>query len=139
MKSLFDERYMGRFLNRPWTILIAILLLLSGSAHAEGMPGEERTGLLLEDEFDLGGLEGFEVAGESELAESRGGEATAVNLQDLQSTVEGNVVSGNVTTGSVNLGENAFSDFDGISSVVVNSGNNVSIQSSTVVNVIIGE
>ena len=139
MKSLFDERYMGRFLNRPWTILIAILLLLSGSAHAEGLPGEEGTGLLLEDEFDLGGLEGFAVAGENELAESRGGEATAVNLQDLQSTVEGNVVSGNVTTGSVNLGENAFSDFDGISSVVVNSGNNVSIQSSTVVNVIIGE
>jgi len=94
---------------------------------------------MFEEKFDLGGLEGFAIAGEAELDESRGGEATAINLQDMQSTVEGNVVSGNVTTGSVNLGENAFSDFDGISSVVVNSGNNVSIQSSTVVNVIIGE
>ena len=93
----------------------------------------------LQDDFGLDELEGFSVAGESELAEIRGGEATAISLADMQSNVDGNVVSGNVTTGSVNIGENAFTDFDGISSVVVNSGNNVSIQSSTVVNVIIGD
>ena len=142
MMSVFDQQYMDRVWNRPWTILIAVLFLLAGPAQAEDLVlGEEAlaSSPMFEEEFDLGGLDGFAVAGEAELEESRGGEATAINLQDLQSTVEGNVVSGNVTTGSVNIGENAFSDFDGISSVVVNSGNNVSIQSSTVVNVIIGD
>lgn len=140
--SVFDRQHMDRAWNRPWTILFAVLFLLAGPAHAEDLVlGEDSaaSSSMFEEEFDLGGLDGFAIVGEAELAESRGGEATAINLQDMQSTVDGNVVSGNVTTGSVNIGENAFSDFDGISSVVINSGNNVSIQSSTVVNVIIGD
>jgi len=142
MMDVFDRQHMDRVWNRPWTILIAVLFLLAGPAHAEDLAvgeGAVASSPTLEEEFDLGGLDGFAIVGEAELAESRGGEATAINLQDMRSTVDGNVVSGNVTTGSVSIGENAFSDFDGISSIVVNSGNNVSIQSSTVVNVIIGD
>ena len=82
-------------------------------------------------------LADFAVVGDSELAEIRGGEGTVLNLQDLEAVVSGNTVRGTVTTGDSMIGGNAFSNLDGISSVVVNTGNNVSIQSSTVVNVVI--
>lgn len=121
-------------------ILVSILFLLSGPASANDFGADRMAGSFdLEEELGLDALEGFDVVEESELSASRGGEATAISIQDMRSNVDGNIVSGNVTTGSVSIGENAFSDFDGISSVVVNSGNNVSIQSSTVVNVIIGD
>ena len=42
-----------------------------------------------------------------------------------------------MTTGDTMISGNAFSNLDGISSVVINTGNNVSIQSSTVVNIVI--
>ena len=76
---------------------------------------------------------------EDELSGIRGGEGTAISLQDMNATVGGNSISGNINTGSVSIGENAFTNLDGISSVVVNSGNNVSIQSSTVINVVIDD
>ena len=84
-------------------------------------------------------LASLPTVSEDELSDIRGGEATAVSIQDLDASVTGNSISGTLTTGSVSIGENAFSDLDGISSVVVNSGNNVSIQSSTVINVVIGD
>ena len=82
-------------------------------------------------------MAGFSVVEESELSEIRGGEGTVMNLQDLEAVVSGNTVQGTVNTGDAMTGGNAFSNLDGISSVVVNTGNNVSIQSSTVVNVVI--
>lgn len=82
-------------------------------------------------------MAGFSVVEESELSEIRGGEGTVMNLQDLEAVVSGNTVQGTVNTGDAMIGGNAFSNLDGISSVVVNTGNNVSIQSSTVVNVVI--
>ena len=140
--QLFKQRT-DRGWNHLLMVLVAVFFLfsaLAATADDFGADGDPMSGVAgLQDDFGLDELEGFSVAGESELAESRGGEATAISLADMQSNVDGNVVSGNVTTGSVNIGENAFTDFDGISSVVVNSGNNVSIQSSTVVNVIIGD
>ncbi|HIF99076.1 MAG TPA: hypothetical protein EYQ54_19000 [Myxococcales bacterium] len=140
MNSQTRRQVTDRGRSHRWMILASILFLLSGPASANDFgAGAEAGSFDLEEEFGLDALEGFDVAEESELSESRGGEATAISLQDMRSNVDGNVVSGNVTTGSVSIGENAFSDFDGISSVVVNSGNNVSIQSSTVVNVIIGD
>ena len=143
MKSKLFKQRTDRGWNHRLMVLVAVFFLFSAftaSADEFGADSDPMSGTAgLQDDFGLDELEGFSVAGESELAESRGGEATAISLQDMQSTVDGNVVSGNVTTGSVNIGENAFTDFDGISSVVVNSGNNVSIQSSTVVNVIIGD
>ena len=42
-----------------------------------------------------------------------------------------------VTTGDSTIGAGAFSNLDGISAVVINTGNNVSIQNSTVVNIVI--
>ena len=88
---------------------------------------------ILEDDV----MAGFAAVEESELSEIRGGEGTVLNLQDLESIVSGNTVEGIVTTGDTMISGNAFSNLDGISSVVINTGNNVSIQSSTVVNIVI--
>ena len=126
--------------NRLRVILVAVCLLLPGAALADGPSpeGGDSTSILeiTPEDDPLGGLSAL---GEDELSEIRGGEGTAVNLQDMNATVDGNSITGNVVTGGVSIGANAFTDIDGVSSVVVNSGNNVSIQSSTVINVVIGE
>ena len=126
--------------NRLRVILVAVCLLLPGPALADGPSpeGVDSTSILeiTPEDDPLGGLSAL---GEDELSDIRGGEGTAVNLQDMNATVDGNSITGTVTTGGVSIGANAFTDIDGVSSVVVNSGNNVSIQSSTVINVVISE
>jgi len=121
-------------------MLVAASILLAGSALADGPSPEgadpASIGAAASQEDPLGGLSAI---CEDELSDIRGGEATAVSIQDMTATVDGNSISGNVTTGGVDIGSNAFTDIDGVSSVVVNSGNNVSIQSSTVINVVISE
>ena len=73
------------------------------------------------------------------LSESQGGASDEVGLAELGASVVGNSITGTVTTGSTTIGGEAFSDLNGVSSVLLNSGNNVSIQSSTVVNIVIYE
>lgn len=129
------------------TPLLALLFfigaVLAAPASAEDpllwmddVPLEASGGFSLESMGD-DAMAGFSVVEESELSEIRGGEGTVMNLQDLEAVVSGNTVQGTVNTGDAMIGGNAFSNLDGISSVVVNTGNNVSIQSSTVVNVVI--
>lgn len=136
--------------NRLPAILLMLCFLLPGSALAETpSPGATASSpdlaaptlaapmLKAGPEDDM--LSGLSAIAEAELSDIRGGEGTAINLQDMSATVDGNSISGNVTTGSVNIGANAFNNLDGVSSVVVNSGNNVLIQSSTVINIVISE
>ena len=126
--------------NRLLVILVAACCLLPGSAIADTPSSEAADPApILEPKSGDDPLGGLSAIREEELAEIRGGEGTALSIQDMSATVDGNSISGNVTTGSVHIGANAFTDIDGVSSVVVNSGNNVSIQSSTVINVVISE
>ena len=73
------------------------------------------------------------------LSESQGGASDGVGLAELGASVVGNSITGTVTTGSATVGGEAFSDLNGVSPTLLNSGNNVSIQSSTVVNITIYE
>lgn len=57
--------------------------------------------------------------------------ATANN----RSVVTNNSVNGNSVTGTINISDTAFSDMQGLSVVSANTGNNVAINSSMVVNV----
>ena len=86
-------------------------------------------------QYALDGL-GFFLR-EAALSSSRGGKSAAVSIQDLDASVDGNLLSGTVTTGSVHIGENTSTALDEISCVVVNSGNHVSIQGSTISSVVI--
>jgi hypothetical protein len=73
----------------------------------------------------------------SELEEARGGDRAVVNLEEMIGQVSGNSIQGTVTTGASIVSGDAFQDLNGVSSVIINSGNNVSIQSSTTVNIVI--
>ncbi|WP_187272256.1 hypothetical protein [Zeimonas arvi] len=72
------------------------------------------------------------VLGESELAGQRGGNVH-VNQNNATATVEGNVAS-NLATGNNTIADSAFSNANGVPMVVQNSGNNVVIQNSTILN-----
>lgn len=76
---------------------------------------------------------------DAQLAKERGGAETPtptdlhVNQNNSSGTVAGNVAS-QLTTGSNNIGDGAFSNSAGIPIVIQNSGNNVLIQNSTILN-----
>lgn len=75
------------------------------------------------------------LMGDGELAASRGGQTkTVLNVSSVSGTVEGNSVEGG-TTGSNLISNGAFEGATGFATVIQNSGNNVLIQDSTVVNV----
>ncbi len=61
------------------------------------------------------------------LAEQRGGQA--VGNQVLAAVTQGNVINGDYTAGNVSLADNALFGFNGIGSVVINTGAQVSLQS----------
>jgi hypothetical protein len=73
---------------------------------------------------------------ESALANQRGGhdeEVVIVNTNDVNGVVDHNSAN-NLTTGSNTVGGGAFSNANGFPMVIQNSGNNVLIQNSTILN-----
>lgn len=118
-------------------LLCLVALSFPALSYAEEPPPTPISGSLVMLEDDA--MAGFPVVEEKELSTIRGGEGPVLNLQELKAIVSGNTVEGTVTTGDSNIGAGAFSNLDGISSVVINTGNNVSIQNSTIVNIVIEE
>ncbi len=75
-----------------------------------------------------------DVLGDADLANQRGGSEThIINQNNATGTVTGNVAS-QLNTGSNTISESAFSNTNGIPIVIQNSGNNVLIQNSTILN-----
>ena len=74
-----------------------------------------------------------DVLGDADLANQRGGSETHLNQNNATGTVSGNVAS-QLNTGSNTISESAFSNSNGIPIVIQNSGNNVLIQNSTILN-----
>jgi hypothetical protein len=70
---------------------------------------------------------------DSVLATQRGGADLSVNENNTKATVQDNVAR-NLTTGNNTITESSFSNVTGIPMVVQNSGNNVVIQNSTILN-----
>jgi len=106
-------------------VCVVILLLGIGPIALAEEVGDPFVGLVPADVQTLSGAKG---RADDELS-----------LSELGASVVGNSVSGSVTTGGAMISGDAFSDLNGVSAVLVNSGNNVSIQSSTVVNIVIYE
>ncbi len=74
------------------------------------------------------------ILSDAELDHHRGGQMVTVNDADLSAEMEGNtLVAG--TNGSNSIGAGALSGVSGIATVVQNTGNQVIIQSSTILNV----
>ncbi len=72
------------------------------------------------------------VISDKELAGDRGGTAVD-NTSNATGTVSGNVAS-QLTTGSNTISQGSFSNTSGIPIVIQNTGNNVLIQNSTILN-----
>jgi hypothetical protein len=82
---------------------------------------------------DLGQLLGNgQMVGAKDLATQRGGTDTPVQ-QDMSATVDGNLVGPFTHTGSNAFG--GISGSDGMFTVFQNTGNNVAMQSETVLNI----
>jgi hypothetical protein len=125
----------GKTLWRAGVLLAIALLLLVGSAGVAGadMPTSSNS-------WGDSLLTDLEPVDQADLERSRGGERTVVNLSDMSGIVEGNeinAVNSTMNTGSTSVSGDSFQDFNGVSSIILNSGNNVSIQSSTTVNILI--
>ena len=73
------------------------------------------------------------VIADRQLANARGGTETHVNQNTATGAVAGNVAS-QLTTGSNAISNSAFSNTAGIPIVIQNTGNNVLIQNSTILN-----
>jgi hypothetical protein len=103
---------------------LAVLLLAAVTAHADppAATGDE-----------LGAS--WASVGDDELGAQRGGaEVVQVTESKLRAAVSNNSVGDGSVTGTINF-DNSFHDNSGIQSSMVNSGNNVSMQSSMTVNV----
>ncbi|MDP4547484.1 hypothetical protein [Marinobacter sp. MDS2] len=88
--------------------------------------------------------EGFlnvEPLSPDQLAETSGRQGVPLQLQfnetDQMATVTGNRLQGNVVTGANSISDHAFDNMTGIATVIQNSGNQVVIQDSTQVNILI--
>ena len=114
-------------LSLAGALLAAGVWIAFSSASAEPI-SEDR-------ELEILGVFEGQVLGEDELGIYRGG-AEVVQESDLDAEVNDNVVGDNVTTGSITFND-SFTQNSGIHSSLVNSGNNVSMQSSMTVNVYI--
>jgi hypothetical protein len=80
---------------------------------------------------------GAKPVSDAELQGLSGGQAVAVNEQQLKAMSTDNSVNalGNVTNGPVNLSAGAFSGFSGLGNFVINTGNNNILQGSMSVNI----
>lgn len=91
--------------------VLGLLLLYGPPAHA-GPPPEPSASI-----------------GDDELAGLRGGQAITIANQSLSAITSGNSIGGNVSAGAVSLTDNAFSSFNGLGNIVINTGSQVSVQS----------
>jgi hypothetical protein len=73
------------------------------------------------------------VIDDATLATSRGGSDSHLDQNNSSGTVQANVAT-NLTTGSNTISQGALSNSSGIPMVIQNSGNNVLIQNSTILN-----
>ncbi|HEX7819437.1 MAG TPA: hypothetical protein VF463_02330 [Sphingobium sp.] len=64
------------------------------------------------------------------MGSARGGVAIVVGNQTLKSSLSGNTIAGNYTAGAVSFSDNAFSNFNGMGNVVVNTGAQANLQSA---------
>jgi hypothetical protein len=64
----------------------------------------------------------------ADLDQLRGGESVVVTNQTLTAITSGNIIEGNYSAGNVSLSDNAFSNFNGLGNVLINTGAQVSLQ-----------
>lgn len=83
----------------------------------------------------------LEVLDSHELAQASGRQGLSMQWQlndsEQSGQVSDNVLSGNVVTGNNSISDQAFQNMSGIATVIQNTGNQVVIQDSTQINILI--
>ena len=123
-------------------VLIPVLLLMFSTAMAEDAEelNESPTASLEEESIlDLNAFEEGAVLSDAELNTHRAKEnleidQVTINDQEQDGDVTDNVAVGN-TTGNNTISSDSFTNASGFTSTVQNTGNNVLIQHSTIINV----
>lgn len=108
-----------------WKLKAALLALILGA-----------TGLVTAEEWmDAETLTADQLANSS----GRQGVPLQFQINDNQqnANVSDNLLSGNVVTGDNSISDNAFGNMSGIATVIQNTGNQVVIQDSTQINILI--
>jgi hypothetical protein len=109
---------------------VGSLLAAATTQVSTGAPPPKATLLKMRSQVDDPFLSAS-VIDDAQLATARGGSSS--NQNNTTGAVAGNVAS-QLTTGSNAISSSAFSDSSGIPIVIQNSGNNVLIQNSTILN-----
>lgn len=117
-----------------WRLMAGLLLVCfaSGSAYAE-VPANESMAVTPTPPAGIVQLGGEAINGE-QLAGLRGGADQVNNENALDGLVRDNQAY-NLKTGSNLVSDGSFAGSSGLATVIQNSGNNVLIQNSTIVNV----
>jgi hypothetical protein len=114
----------AKFLTLSLTALVAVSFLLSAPASI----ASDTAAPSFKSDFS-------NTLSDRDLDSNRGTFAPGVyNLSNLTAVMYGNSAN-NTVSGNNNIGDGAFSGLNGLATVIQNSGNNVVIQSSTVLNV----
>jgi hypothetical protein len=110
-----------------WALAAGAASAQTGSGRAEATPAGSQPAV----------RSSTKPISDTELQALSGGQAVAVNEQQLKAVSSDNSVNayGNVTNGPVNLSANAFSGFSGLGNFVINTGNNNTLQGSMSVNI----
>lgn len=113
-------------MNALWCV--AALVLVAPVVHADEALDASESAVQSKHGTSLG-----PAVSEAELAASSGGADVQLNDIKAKAVVTDNY-AGNLMTGSNTISDNALSNAAGVPMVVQNSGNNVSIQNSTILN-----
>jgi len=120
--------------NKIFRLLIGATLI-GGMFHAPVFADAGASGTVQMSETTLSTPFGAAAIDSDALEAHRGGsEVTVINDNMLKGVVSDNQAY-NLTTGSNLVSESSFSGASGFATVIQNSGNNVLIQNSTIVNV----
>lgn len=104
------------------TALLALLFTGAGFASAEGWM--DATSLSEDQLADASGRQGIPLQWQ-------------INNNQQNANVSDNLLSGNVVTGNNSISDNAFGNMSGVATVIQNTGNQVVIQDSTQINILI--
>jgi hypothetical protein len=74
--------------------------------------------------------QGDAALSDGDLGDLRGGDALVIGDQALTAINNGNVLNGNYAAGGVSISDNAFSSFNGLGNIVINTGAQNNLQSA---------
>ena len=116
---------MGRVIR--WKLKAALLALMFGA-----------TGFVSAEEWM-----GVTPLSADQLADASGRQGVSMQLQvnnnQQNANVSDNLLSGNVFTGNNSISDNAFGNMSGVATVIQNTGNQVVIQDSTQINILLNQ